>query len=506
MDGPAAFSRAIDRFSNRCWRLNNLYVVTDKNGRRSAFRMNSAQEALLDGMHNQNIILKARQRGFTTFIQLFMLDACVFNSDIRAGTIAHTLADAQVIFRDKIRFPYDNLPEGIKAIVPPVNDNTSELLLANNSGIRVGTSLRSGTLQYLHISEYGKICAKFPDKAREVRSGALNTIEKNQLVFIESTAEGQDGHFFELCQQARSMGNVGDPLTPMDFKFHFSPWWEDEAYTLDPGAADIPASYQEYFARLRTIGIDLRPDQKAWYVKKAEQQQGDMKREFPSTPDEAFEAAIEGAYYAEPLARMEMDKRITRIPIDPALPVHTSWDLGFNDANTIWFVQISGLEIRWIDYYENSGYGLEHYVGELNKRREQYGYTFADHYFPHDVNNAELSNGRSRFDTLIGLGIAPTAVPRVQNINDGINATRRMLARSLIDPVRCEKGLKCLRNYRKEWDEDRATFRDKPLHNWASHGADAFRNFAQGYVEPSIVAPRQHYRRRASGGGSWESA
>jgi hypothetical protein len=499
-------ARAIDHYGDRLWRLNNLYIITDKNSRRVTFTMNTAQEALYHEMHYQNVILKARQRGFTTFIQILMLDACVFNSDTRAGTIAHTLGDAQVIFRDKVKFPYDNLPEGIKAKVGVEDDNKTELLLSNNSSIRVGVSLRSGTLQYLHVSEYGKICAKFPEKAREVRSGALNTIGKDQLVFIESTAEGQDGHFFDICQAARTKKNTGDALTPMDFKFHFSPWWEDDTYTLAPGSVDIPQFYAEYFGKLKGHGVNLTPAQQAWYVKKAEQQQGDMKREFPSTPDEAFEAAIEGAYYSDQLARMEMDKRLTRLPIDTGIPVMTSWDLGLNDNCTIWFVQVVGREIRWVDYYENSGFGLEHYVAELKKRREAGGYTFGDHYFPHDVNNGEISNGKSRFDTLVGLGVTPTAVPRVQSINDGINATRRMLGTSLIDPVRCERGLKCLRNYRKEWDEDRATFRDKPFHNWASHGADSFRNFAQGYVEPTITQPRGRYRgKSSSGGGSWES-
>lgn len=503
----SVMARLVDQFSNPLWRLNNLYTITDKGGRRITFTMNTAQEALFREMHNQNVILKARQRGFTTFIQLFMLDACVFNSDIRAGTIAHTLPDAQAIFRDKVRFPYNNLPDGIKAAVPALNDNTTELLLGNNSGIRVGTSLRSATLQYLHVSEYGKICAKFPERAREVRSGALNTVDKNAIVFVESTAEGQDGDFFGICQTARTKKNTGDKLTPMDFKFHFSPWYEDDSYRLAAGSVDIPQSYAEYFGKLRGLGIVLTAEQQAWYVKKAEQQQGDMKREFPSTPDEAFEAAIEGAYYSDQLAKMELDKRLTRIPIDTGVPVMTTWDLGFNDTMAIWFVQAVGLELRWIDYYENSGFGLEHYVQELRKRRERHGYVFGDHYFPHDVNNSELSNGKSRFDTLVGLGVQPIAVPRVQNVNDGINATRRMLAKSIIDPVRCEVGLKCLRNYRKEWDDERATFRDKPFHNWASNGADAFRNFAQGYVEPSVVQQRKAYSRKSStGGGSWQSA
>lgn len=506
MPTPAALEAAIDQFSDRRWRLNNLYFITDKEGRRVRFTMNDAQLALFDGMHTQNVILKARQRGFTTFIQLFMLDACVFNSDIRAGTIAHTLPDAQVIFRDKVRFPYDHLPDGIRQVVGVVNDNATELLLSNNSSIRIGTSLRSGTLQYLHVSEYGKICAKYPEKAREVRSGALNTVDKDQVVFVESTAEGQDGHFFELCQAARSRARLGTPLTPMDFKFHFSPWHDDERYTLAPAGIDIPSSFKGYFDKLGRLGIALSPAQQAWYVKKAEQQQGDMSREFPSTPDEAFEAAIEGAYFSEPLMRMELDRRLTPVPIDPALPVMTAWDLGFNDGNAIWLIQVAGLEIRFVDYYEANGHGLEHYVAELNARRARHGFTFGEHFFHHDVTTCELSNGRSRFETLVGLGVTPTAVPRVRNINDGINASRRLLDRAVIDPVRCERGLKCLRNYRREWDEERGTFRDRPLHNWASHGADAFRTFAQGFVERPMVAPRGRYRRGAEGGGSWESA
>jgi hypothetical protein len=497
--------RIAARCTDRLWRLNNLYQITDRHGRRVTFTMNSAQEALYHEMHRQNVILKARQRGFTTFIQLLMLDACLFNDDVRAGTIAHTLPDAQVIFRDKIRFPYDHLPEMIKQMNPARAENAGELLLDNNSSIRVGVSLRSGTLQYLHISEYGKLCAQFPAKAHEVRSGALNTIDQSGLVFIESTAEGQDGHFFELCQAARSRRHTGAALTAMDFRFHFAPWFEEEAYRLPTDAVAVPASCADYFGRLARLGIHLTGEQQAWYAKKAEQQQGDMKREFPSTPDEAFEAAIEGAYYADQLARMEMDTRLRPLPIDKTVPVTTTWDLGLNDACAIWFVQQVGREIRFIDYYENSGFGLEHYVQELANRRAAGGFTYHAHYFPHDVSTCEISNGKSRYDTLVSLGVQPLAVPRVQNINDGINAVRRLLASAAIDPVRCDRGLKCLRNYRKEWDPERATFRDRPLHNWASHGADSLRNFAQAFVEQEVVAPRER-RRPRSNEGTWESA
>src|SRR5215207_225947 len=172
----------LSQFSDWRWRLNNLYWIVNKEGKRTQFKMNWAQENLFNGMHYMNVILKARQLGFTTFIQIFMLDACLFNADIRAGTIAHKLDDAKTIFRDKVKYPYDELPDAIKAARPVIKDSADELMFSNNSSIRVGTSLRSGTLQYLHVSEYGKLCAKYPDKAREVRTGALNTIQSGQLL------------------------------------------------------------------------------------------------------------------------------------------------------------------------------------------------------------------------------------------------------------------------------------------------------------------------------------
>src|SRR3990167_5693617 len=263
--------RLIDCFGSVHWRLSNLSYITDKDGRRVKFEPNWAQLILLNEMWYQNLILKARQLGFTTFIQLFMLDACVFNSNVRAGVVAHRLDDATTIFRDKIKFPYDNLPEGIKDAVHPKRDSALELELSNNSAIRVGTSHRSGTLQYLHVSEYGKLCAQYPEKAQEVRTGALNTVQAGQFVFIESTAEGQSGDFYDKCQLAQQIQARGESLTPLDFKFFFFPWWRHPDYVLQ-GRVDIPASHGRYFHDLAQRGIVLTDEQKNWYVKKAEQQ------------------------------------------------------------------------------------------------------------------------------------------------------------------------------------------------------------------------------------------
>jgi hypothetical protein len=485
----ADFQRAHALLSDWRWRLNNLYFITDKDGKRVKFEMNWAQESLFDSMHHMNAILKARQLGFTTFIQIFMLDACVFNSNLRAGTIAHTLDDATRIFADKVKFPYDNLPDGIKSTIQIRASNKTELELSNNSAIRVGTSLRGGTNQYLHISEYGKLCAKFPDKAREVRTGALNTVQAGQVVFVESTAEGQEGHFYEMCETAKAKSRTGMALTPLDFKFFFYPWWKSPEYQIAGADVRIPAPFVQYFEKLeRNSGIILTHEQQAWYVKKAENQLGDMKREYPSTPEEAFEASVEGAYYAEQMAKAESDNRIGLFPYDPQYPVQTISDIGMDDANSVWLFQVLPGMVRLIGYFEdNCAHGMDGMVTELLERQRKHGYIYDTHYMPHDIRVREWTRGgMTRIEIMLAevqrLKLGTVTKVESHHIIDGINATRRMLGLCQFDEASCAQGLRCLKNYRKEWDEDLGVYKDKPLHNWASHGADALRGLGMIYT------------------------
>src|SRR5215208_5944854 len=239
-----------DQFLDPRWRLSNLYWITDKAGRAVQFVPNSAQLKFMDEVHTLNLILKARQLGFTTLCCLIYLDACVFTPHTRAGVIAHRLDDAKVIFRDKIKFPYDRLDEGIRAAAPAVQDSVDTLTFGNNSSVRVSTSMRSGTLQYLHVSEFGKICAQAPEKAREIVTGALNTVEAGQFIVIESTAEGQEGAFYRMCQEARENAAMGKKLSLLDWKFHFFAWWNDKAYSLEGASIPIGAEHKRYFERL----------------------------------------------------------------------------------------------------------------------------------------------------------------------------------------------------------------------------------------------------------------
>jgi hypothetical protein len=482
----------------RAWRLDNLYSIVNKSGRKVPFRMNWAQQALLADMHSMNCILKARQLGFSSFIQLIMLDACLFNSNIRCGTIAHTLVDAQTIFRDKVKFPYDNLPDDLKARAPLLSSNTSELLFSNNSSIRVGTSMRGSSLQYLHVSEYGALCARFPERAREVRTGALNTLQAGNTCFIESTAQGMEGHFYEICQTAQSNQRMGVELTPLDFRFHFYPWWKEAGYTLPVRGAPIPAEYERYFSALDEVhGIALSAEQKQWYSRKAATQLADMRREFPSTPEEAFESSVEGAFYASQIARAELEERIGHYPADPMLPVHSSWDLGIGDATSLWFWQITPERRRLVGFYEASGEAMPHFIEVMNRMAREKGWTLGDAWLPHDSMAREWTSGRTRFEQFReATKRFPKLVPQ-ESVEDGINAARLIFARCEFDEQACSEGLKALRNYRKEWSEEAGCWRDRPRHDWSSHAADSFRYFSLAIRDARPIAlpepPRRYF-------------
>ena len=197
----------------------------------------------------------------------------------------------------------------------------------------------------------------------------------------------------------------------------------------------------------------------------------------------SFDAAIIGSYYSDELKDAAEDdpSRITNVPIERALPVHTAWDLGFTDSTAIWFVQQVGRELHLVDYFEGNNMGLDAYAKILQDKKYLYG----QHYFPHDVQVKELGTGRGRVETLRSLGIEPIVVP-VHKIEDGINAVRMIFPRLWIDRTRCKRGLEALRNYRREYDKKAKDYRPRPMHNWASHGSDALRYFAAGFRDSPL--------------------
>lgn len=464
------------------WRLNNLYFITDKQGKKVRFRMTDEQIEYFEGMHTRNIILKARQLGFTTECCIIQLDAALFES-AKCALIAHTLNDAKRLFREKVKYAYDNLPAEIRAANPASNDAAGELVFSKGGSLYVSTSFRGGTLRFLHVSEFGKICAKFPHKAREIVTGAFEAVATDCFVTIESTAEGRAGYFFDYSQSAERQQLAGVPLGLLDWKFFFFSWWKNKDYWLDPADVVIPQRLTDYFNELHAKhGIITNAGQRAWYAAKENTLGDDMKREYPSLPVEAFQQSVEGAYYAQQLTKLYAQKRIGAIPNNGHLPVMTFWDIGVGDSTAIWFVRQVGEELHIIDYYENSGEGLRHYMKVLKEK----GYTYSEHWGPHDIDNREFGSDAKTRRELAREGyeidgqvcrMTFQVVPKI-GVDDGIEAAREILSRCAFDDAKCEEGISHLEGYRKEWDDKRGCWKDRPLHDKTSHGADAFRYFA----------------------------
>jgi len=469
------------------WRLNNLYYIKNKAGEKVLFKPNPAQCDFNKNKTHLNIILKARQLGFSTFIDLMGFDLAFWTENKEVVIQAQDQPAAEKLFEEKIKFPYDNLPESLRTANPTVKSNTRQLKFANGSVIRVVTSARSGTTNFLHISEFGKICSKYPEKARETVTGSLNTVAPGQFIFLESTAEGRDGAFYKMTKRSMDDKVNGRKLSPSVYKFHFYPWYKDKTYNIDPEYITVTKEKQEYFKDLEVkTGVTLTAGQKAWYITKEEEQGEDMKREMPSTPEEAFEQAILGAYYSREMALMREQRRIRAIPYEPKLPVYTFWDLGRNDSTAIWFMQYHELneEYRFINYLENSGESLQFYVRLLQKM----SYVYAVHFLPHDADIVDLTSDKniSRADICRDLGLNVQVVSRVDDKNNAVQAVRDILGKCWFDDEHCDLGITALDQRHKEWDDKRGCFKDRPAHDAYSHGNDAFEQFARGFSPQTI--------------------
>jgi phage terminase large subunit len=206
----------------------------------------------------------------------------------------------------------------------------------------------------------------------------------------------------------------------------------------------------------------------------------------------SFDVAVIGAYYGRLIAQLDQQKRLTSVPYDPELPVVTGWDLGIDDATAIWFAQVARREIRIIDYAEYRGRSLTDIARDVLAKP----YVYSDHYLPHDVDTREMTTAKTRKETLEALNLKPIRAGSRLPVQDGINAVRNMLARCVFDERKCEKGLNALREYRVEYDAKNKTPKKTPLHNWASHPADAFRELAVQLIDWKLM--QEHRRNRVA--------
>jgi hypothetical protein len=469
-------------------RLQNLYKITDKSGNLIPFTLNWAQIDLLDNFWFQMLILKARQIGCTTFFAINFLDDCFWMQNINAGIIAHRREDAENIFKNKVKLAYENMPEWTKQINSAKNDRVGELNFKNGSNYRVSTGFRSGTNQRLLVSEFGKICAKSPDVAKEIVTGSLNTVGKDQMIVIESTAEGREGYFYDFSKEAENLAIDKVQLSPMQMRFFFFPWFKEPAYSESDLKIIVSEDTNKYIDLIEMeTGASININQRRWYELKSAVMGDSMKQEYPSTPKEAFEASNEGLYYGAIIAKMRREGKICKVPYQESFPVHCSFDLGYDDHTVIWFFQLApGGVINVIDCYEHAGEDAKYYCNILKNR----GYTYGTIVLPHDGKKMEGATATS-WEAIFTSLMNNTRIHVLENhpgaLLEGLNCVRATITRCYFDEVKCKQGLKCLEAYKKEWNDKLGCYSNRPLHDWSSHASDSFRYLCVA-LDQGIVA------------------
>ena len=495
-DVPKNESQVRRCLSDKLWRLNHLYSIVDERGDRMRFKLNPLQQRFMSDRHGLDVLLKARQWGGTTAIDIDMLDDALFTPDLRCGIVAHTKLDAQAIFQDKIKFAYDNLPDIVKSRITALRCDRGELLLSNNSSIRVAVSFRSATTHRLHVSEHGKICAKYPQRAEELKTGTLPSVHPQQggRITIESTAEGCGGDFYDMCQLSQAdtaqAARQGRSLGIMQYRFHFFAWWEDPKNSSPDKDIAISDELKRYFDEVEPkIGKVLTDCQKTWYAQRRDGTGGLkklMKREYPSTVEEAFESSVEGSVLSEQLEQVRSEGRITNVPHIKNAPVYTFWDLGIGHKTAIIWAQFVRESIRIIAFHQEAGRGMPYFARLIASTAESKGYIYGKmnedrpHYAPHDIMNHEKGTGIILKDTAesLGLRFTPTIRPKLKE--DGHDAMREILPLCWFD-IGCEELIKALSMYRYEWDEELSQFKKNPLEDWTSDAVDAFQTLALAY-------------------------
>lgn len=478
--------------------------LSDDEGFVVPFFPNEAQIKFIENLWYRNLILKARQLGFTTLIAIVWLDHALFNANQRCGIVAQDLGNATAIFRDKVKLAYENLPEPIRERFPLKTENKAELLFAhNNSSIKVSTSLRGGTTHRLHVSEFGKICAKYPDKAQEVITGTIPSVPLTGISIIESTAEGREGEYFKMVQVAEKNKASKKLLTQRDYRLHFYAWWDEPTYVMPVSSVVITQAEHDYFDTvIETVkrdlerDIEITPEQKAWYVATKNSDfsgaEEKMWQEYPSFPSEAFQVSTEGNYYAKDMIALRKRGGITNVQALDA-PVNTFWDIGNSDGCAIWFHQELRGEDRFIGYYEAHGEDLRHYVAQLRSK----GYVFGVHFLPHDADHKRLSDfNKSTREMLQDLmpGERFFIVPLITELSNGIHQTRKHLKTAWFDEEGCKLGIERIEGYKKRFSSKDNRYIDQPNKaNGCSEGADALRQWAQAKELGMLASATNQY-------------
>jgi hypothetical protein len=468
----------LEKLRSAEWRLTvGLYHIVIKSGEVIPFIPNAPQRRLLrkilkEGL-TRHIIVKARQLGFSTLIELFIFDSCYFTPNTQASIIDLTEKDAKKKLA-KIRIAYKYLPPELKS--PLVKDNDSEIAFANGSVISAALTARGGTNQILHISELGPIAFEDPKRANRIRTGALPSVPDNGFCFIESTfMGGKGGLFYEMIETARTVPMA--QKTVKDFHLTFAAWNEDPSYSLVGHMGRVPKKTHEILDKSqKEMRVVLTPGQRLWYQVTYETQKEDMFSEYPSTLEECYRSIIKGAIYAKLIVQLRNDGQIYDFKYDPRFPVYSSWDLGFADLLCVWYWQKRGNRFDVLEFESHTGKSAPAMAQYVRSKP----WIVSGHFLPHDAQQHSKNDGKTYPQALKQAGLSNLfVVPRTPDVWRGINLLKDLLPRIQFNEAGCKDGIGALEAYHAKEAFNGAAVISEPVHDWASHGADALRTMAE---------------------------
>lgn len=477
----------MNQLQNKQWRLENLYRIVDKDSQSIAFKPNDIQKNFFQNIHTRSLVLKSRQVGMSTGAILYVMDSVLWDKNVNAGIVSYSLEHAQHIFKKIIGHAIDTLPNQLKPYVCETQRSAREITFANGSSIRVDTTLRGSSYPLVLVSEFGKICARSPQKAEEVVTGTLQSVPKNGTIIIESTGEGTEGFFADMVNLAQLRGNKN--LNQLDYKLFFYPWMDDPTYVLHE-KVEYSTEMTDYFQSIeKETGYKISQPQRNWYAQLAKILGPKIKQEYPSTVSEAFLSNTDAFYFAEAVARAYKENRCLYSALyDALLPVYVAMDIGLNDLTVMVFFQLCHGEIRIIDYYEDKNKDVDFYAKFLLQDKR---YLYHTIFLPHDSvkrDPLDVSNSYERdFRRLFSGTNTRFHVLKKIDKQLSISHARIKLDRCVFNVSRVKPYLDQLSKYRKRWNETTGRYLEDPLHTVASNYADAHQYMSQAVTHLETV-------------------
>mgnify|MGYP006899573645 CR=1 FL=1 len=476
------------KFSSKVWRLDSLYTIQDKDGVKKILNLNESQKkVLLKYKHNRKVILKSRQQGISTLFLAYYLDSCLTKPGFQAGIQSYGQDEADKLSK-RAELMWEELDQNIKDLLSLtlVSNNAKGMTFSNGSILKIG-NFRGDTLQGLHVSELGKIAKKYPEKAKELKTGAFQAVSVNNKITVESTAEGRTGLFYDMWQKATTRVASTRGLTSLDFEPIFLSWIEDpdcQLFQEFPVSDEVKRYIYGYMdGDTKILGVEdeldikLTDSQIWWLAAKIDELGDDFDQEYPATPDKAFASNIEGMYFKKQYNRLQKSSRITLAPYNPEYGVSVSFDLGINDETVMLFAQtVEGIPYL-IDEYAGTDEGIVFYANVLKEMK--YVNNYKEFIFPHDIMVRDYSTGRTRLETFQREGFSRCRVLEKLSFSDSIEAARQFIDVAVFDDS-CINTLLALQNYRKKYDKRLGVFLGTDEHDIHSNYAASLRYMAQG--------------------------